>query len=226
MPRLWSLIISGFVTAGGLSAAPDLFDGFSGDWRQAWRVEKLFAKATTYAVERDPEMGPVLHARSDTAHAALVRKVPIATPTRARLAWSWKVAEVLKPVAPERTREGDDYCARVFVIFETSLWPLRTRAINYVWSAREPVGSIYPSPYTANVGMVVLRSGNADAGVWQHESRDVLADYRTFFGEAATGISAVAVLVDTDNTRQSTEAWFARLSLDPAPRWANTDPAP
>ena len=103
------------------------------------------------------------------------------------------------------------------MVFETSVWPLRTRAINYVWAAHEAVGAVFPSPYTRNVGMVVLRSGDAEAGVWQQERRDVLADYRDFFGEPTTCITAVAVLVDTDNTGKSAEAWFADLSLASSP---------
>jgi Protein of unknown function (DUF3047) len=101
-------------------------------------------------------------------------------------------------------------------VFETSVLPRQTRAINYVWSSHQPVGAVYPSPYTGNVAMIVLRSGAAEAGAWQGESRDVLADYRAFFGGPPRELSAVAVLVDTDNTGLSAEAWFADLRLDAA----------
>jgi len=114
------------------------------------------------------------------------------------------------------------FTARVFVVFETSAIPLRTRAINYVWAAHEPVGAMFPSPYTKNVAMIVVRSGPADAGRWLGESRDVLADYRRFFGRAPTQISAVAVLVDTDNTGRAAEAWFADLVLATTPPLSDT----
>ncbi|MEO6245281.1 MAG: DUF3047 domain-containing protein [Opitutaceae bacterium] len=205
----------------GLAAAArtvgaDLFDGFSGDWRARWREEKFFTKPTHYAVVLDAGV-PVLHAVSQSAHAGLVRAVSIPAPTRAILAWDWKIRTPLEGNTRERERAGDDYAARVFVVFETSVIPLRTRAINYVWSAYEPVGATYPSPYTRNVGMVVIRSGAAEAGKWCDETRDVLADYHRHFGEPATRISAVAVLVDTDNTHGEAEAWFARLSLETTP---------
>lgn len=224
--RLVPLLLSGLLTSGDLSAAVDLFDSLSGDWRSHWREEKLFTRATTYGVETDTTEGHALHATSQAAHAALVRRLQISTPTSATLGWRWKVASAINANDRERTRAGDDFAARVCVVFETSLWPLRTRSIHYVWSATQPVGTVYPSPYSANVGMVVLRSGNADAGVWQFEQRDVLADYRRCFGKTASVISAVAVLVDTDNTGQSAEAWFARLSLDSVPRWSDPTPAP
>lgn len=116
-------------------------------------------------------------------------------------------------ITAEHERRGDDFAARVMVVFETSPLPLRTRAINYVWAAHEPVGAVFPNPYSSNVAMLVLRSGNAHAREWQIESRDVIEDYRRFFGKSPDRISAVAVLVDTDNTDRVAEAWFAELML-------------
>ncbi len=49
--------------------------------------------------------------------------------------------------------------------------------------------------------MIVVRAGPSESGRWLTESRDVAAGYRQFFGVAPTQISAVAILVDTDNTR-------------------------
>ena len=194
-------------------AAPDLFDGFAPGWRERWRQESFFTKPTVYDVATDAGR-PVLHAMSRAAHAGLVRRVEITAPAVAQLSWRWKVRRALANEKDERMRAGDDYAARVFVVFEESVVPLRTRALNYVWAAREPMGAFFPSPYSKNVGMCVVRSGDADAGAWREESRDVLADYRKFFGEPPSRISAVAVLVDTDNTGLEAEAWFADLRLE------------
>ncbi len=197
------------------SPAPDLFDGFKDDWRKHWREQRLFARSTHYEAIREDGQ-PVLHARSDRANSGLLRQLNLPAPAHARLAWCWKIRHPLTANRAERTRGGDDYAARVFVVFETSVLPRQTRAINYVWSSHQPVGAVYPSPYTGNVAMIVLRSGAAEAGAWQGESRDVLADYRAFFGGPPRELSAVAVLVDTDNTGLSAEAWFADLRLDAA----------
>ena len=194
----------------------DLFDGFSEGWRRHWREEKFLTKPTRYEVVLDGGR-PVLHATSRTAHAGLLRASEHVAPRHAQLTWRWKITAPLTGNTRERERAGDDYAARVFVVFETSAIPLRTRAINYVWAAHEPAGATYPSPYTRNVGMVVVRSGAAEAGRWHTESRDVLADYRRHFGEPPTRISAVAVLVDTDNTHREAEAWFADLAFALSP---------
>ncbi len=208
------------LTATGFSAVEttpplaDLFDNFGPGWRDQWQEERFFTKPTQYETVTDAGQ-TVLHATSRAAHAGLVRKIIQPYPTAARLRWSWKIAAPLTANHAERTRSGDDYAVRVFVVFETSVIPFRTRALNYVWAAHEPVGSIYPSPYTKNVGMIVLRTGEAEAGRWCREERDVLADYEKFFGTPPTQISAVAILVDTDNTGLNAEAWLADLRLDP-----------
>lgn len=195
------------------AAELDLFDLFASGWRDHWHEQRLFSKPTSYELVHDSGRA-VLHATSHAANAALLRPLDLPLPSAARLRWRWKISSSLTANRRERERAGDDYAARVFVVFESSWIPLRTRAINYVWSAHEPAGAIFPSPYTKNVGMIILRSGNADAGRWCDEQRDVLADYQRFFGAPPTQMSAVAVLVDTDNTGLSAEAWFADLTLE------------
>ena len=200
-----------------------LFDDFLPEWRAQWHEQNLFTKATRYDVVTDAGR-PVLHAVSHAANAGLLREVARPAPTEARLSWRWKVRAALAGNTHERQRAGDDYAARVFVVFETSLNPLRTRAINYVWASTEKAGAVFASPYANSVGIVVVRSGDAEAGQWRVEERDVLADYRAFFGEPPSRISAVAVLADTDNTKGEAEAWFADLILETRPTAAPRRP--
>ena len=220
-PTLASLpaIVGGWLALCGAARGAEtvaLFDNFTPAWRARWHEQRLFSRPTVYDVVNEAG-GPVLHAVSHSSNAGLVRDVSRPAPNEARLRWRWKVRAALTGNTRERERAGDDYAARVFVVFEMSVLPLRTRAINYVWAATEKSGSTFASPYTANVGIVVLRSGDAEAGQWRLESRDVLADYRAFFGEPPSRIGAVAVLVDTDNTGREAEAWFADLILEIEP---------
>lgn len=214
----FALFGSGWLRGAGAMEVESLalFGEFSAGWKTAWREQNLFSKPTLYEVVTDDGQR-VLHAVSKSANAGLLREVVGPAPAEARLRWRWKVQAPLTGNTRERERAGDDYAARVFVVFETSLNPLRTRAINYVWAASEKTGAVFPSPYTKSVGIVVLRSGDLEAGQWRLENRDVLADYRTFFGEPPRRISAVAVLSDTDNTKGEAEAWFADLILETRP---------
>ena len=197
-------------------AAPDLFDGFGPRWREKWEDERFFGKGTQYDLTVDAGR-TVLHARSHHAHGGLLRRITIDRPTDLTLEWEWKVLAPLEGNHRERERAGDDFAARVLVIFEPSVLPWRTRALSYVWAAHEPLGATYPSPYAKNVATIVVESGPVKAGSWQAERRDAAADYRAYFGEPPSRVSGVAVLVDTDDTGLAAEAWFGKLTLQSAP---------
>ena len=57
-------------------------------------------------------------------------------------------------------------------------------------------------------------SGPAELGRWIDERRDVLADYRTLFGEDPPMISGVAIMTDTDGTGESALAWYGDISFE------------
>ncbi len=215
MPNLLHLLLSSCLFAVTCSAETiDLFDKFDDNWRDSWHEKKLFSKPTVYRVTSD-EGKPVLHGVSHSANSGLLRELML-SPTHypVRLRWQWKITQTLGAEASEKTRSGDDYVARICVVFEDSFIPLRTRSIQYVWSSREPVGAVYRSPYSKHVGMIVLQSGDQAAGQWLAEERDVIADYRDYFGRDPQGISAIGIVVDTDNTNTQGEAWFTDLQIE------------
>jgi hypothetical protein len=117
----------------------ELFNRFQSGWRANWQEQSPFSRPTLQAVANDNGR-PVLHAQSAAANSGIVRRLPSNLGTYARLSWHWKIRRPLSGRQAERTRAGDDYAARVFVVFESSWLPLRTRAINYVRSAAEREG--------------------------------------------------------------------------------------
>jgi hypothetical protein len=201
----------------------ELFGRFADGWRDAWsdRAPLPSQRHTVYSVDEDESGRPVLRADIRAANLGLVRPIEGDLTDRAILRWRWKVGEPLAGNTRERDRDGDDYAARILVVFERGAVPSRTRALSYVWAANEPVGAVFPNPYSGRVGTVVLRSSSG-AGVgdesaaagWRAEERDLLADYRRYFGRPPRELSAVAILVDTDDTGLSTTAWFADLELE------------
>lgn len=209
-------IWSGLAVAGYTAEAVqriELFDADPEGFAAHWREQEFPLIAPTEYRFRMKDGETVVVGRSDGACRGLLRECEIDQPTAARLSWRWRVNRGLDGRVSERSRGGDDFAARVFVVFETSIIPTRTRAINYVWAAKEPVGSIFPSPYTKRVAHIVVRSdvSGGGRGEWVAETRDVLADYESYFGEPASVISAVAIMVDTDNTGQNAESEFAGL---------------
>lgn len=173
----------------------------------------------------------VLRADADSSASAVVHKVRTPVAGHPMLHWRWKVNRVLASSNPT-SREGDDYAARVYVMFDYPLerLPLRERlliraarafhdpdvpaaALCYVWDSRLPPGTVLASPYTPRVRIIVVDSGARHAGEWRTVERDVADDFRRAFGEDLPAISAIAVATDTDNTREQVTAWYGDIVL-------------
>jgi len=179
---------------------------------ERWIDIKLADRATRFTLARESEES-VLRADSENAAAALWYELDLPPRTDHVVTWRWKVAGALNGNAVEREKKGDDYAARFFVIFEDEPFSKKARAICYVWSASEPVGAAYPNPYFSSVATIVLQSGDTNAGRWVIEERNFVDDYIGAFGRAPRTITAVAVMVDTDNTKQTATAWFDKISV-------------
>ena len=152
----------------------------------------------------------VLHAHSQASASGLYREVAIDLTQTPLLNWSWKTEQLLQN-NDERRREGDDYPLRVYVVFSGGLRFWRTRAINYVWSSHQAVGSQWPNAFTGNAQMIAVNGGEQGLGEWQQLQRDVLADYRQLFGREPGRVDAVAIMTDTDNTGQEADAWYGDI---------------
>ena len=151
----------------------------------------------------------VVKASSNASASGLFLKRPLNLERWPELSWRWRVAGTLHN-SIERTRDGDDFVARVYVIAADSLFRWRARAICYVWASSEPVGSLWTNPYDESVKMIVLQSGAPDL-LWRTERRNVREDFLRAFGSAPASISAVAIMTDTDNTAQHATAWYDDL---------------
>ena len=192
------------------------------------------AKRTGYRLVHDAGI-TVLRADAHGGGSGLLRRSQIDPRTHPILAWRWKIAGVV--AGSDATRKyGDDYAARVYIMFkhdrarvsgfDRSMYAfmrlvygedLPHAGLSYVWDNRLPPGTVLQSPYTDRVRMIVVRSGNAEAGRWVEESRNVLDDYRRAFGEEPPAIAGVAVMTDTDDTGESATAWFGDIVLRRAP---------
>jgi hypothetical protein len=175
---------------------------------------KSFKGETEYSIEREGGSA-VVKARSSAAASGIFRKVQLDPLKYRYLRWKWKVAEPLRGAA-EKTKAGDDYSARVYVVFPGFFF-WQTKAINYVWAGRLPKEESFPNPFTGNAMMVVVESGTEKAGTWVTEQRDILADYRRLFGGEPSQLGAIAVMTDTDNTGGEALAWYSDITISSQP---------
>ncbi len=177
-----------------------------------WREQRLDRRSTEYRVV-DIDGEAVLEAVSTNAAAAFIVSIDGRNISRTELRWQWRVMASLTENNAETEKNGDDYAARVFVLFGKGELGPDTRALAYAWAGQQPVGSVFPSPYTSKITTLVLRSGDERAQEWVAERRDVTADYWDAFGEAPPDLAGIAIVVDTDDTSGSATAWFDDIEL-------------
>jgi Protein of unknown function (DUF3047) len=187
-------------------------------------------RQTTYRLIREDRQ-TVIQAVSAASASGLIHPYHGPAGQYPWISWRWKIAHVLKK-GNVATKEGDDYAARIYVTFEyspegRSWWQtirykaanlaaggkLPGSAINYIWANRAPVGTIVSNPYTDQTKMIVLESGNASAGRWIAEKRNLVDDYKAAFGHQPPPIMGIAIMTDTDNTGEATTAFYGDIIL-------------
>jgi hypothetical protein len=195
-----------------------------------WRVIQFDTKipATEYRVVLWDGQASV-QATANASMALLARPLAIDLPATPVLCWRWRVDSTVK-TADMATKAGDDYAARVYVAFklppEDLGFGLRTKlsiarsiygdhvpdaAINYVWDNRQAIGTRRPNAYTDRTHMVVMRTGDAQAGAWVQERVNVLQDVTTIFNSPRAQATLIALAADTDNTGETARSGFAQL---------------
>jgi len=214
-------------------SAPIAFSSLSpGELKPPWRALNIAkVKPAEIALVAD-EGATVLRVRAAAASGSAGYAVD-ASARGLSLAWRWKIDRVVEG-ADLAQKSGDDFAARVYVFFDVPPGDLPfgtrfklklleilygerlpTAAICYVWDNRHPIGTSRWNPYSERVRTVVLRSGNAEAGHWMAERRDLEADFREAFAAAAPRVSGIAAGNDTDQTGETVTAWFGDFRLEP-----------
>lgn len=194
----------------GMALASVTIPPLSSGERPGWE-EKSFVGHTRYQPTH-VDGRDALRAESEDSASGLFYELKADAANTPMLRWSWRIDDVLSP-RPERQKAGDDYPARVYVVFSGGIFFWNTRAINYVWSSSQPVGSEWENAFTDNARMLALRSGPALRRQWVDEERNVYDDYERLFGEAPPPISAIAVMTDTDNGGGRALAWYGDITL-------------
>jgi Protein of unknown function (DUF3047) len=184
---------------------------FSAGNLSGWQDETFRGKAHTSYRLVVADGRTVIEAHSHNAASGLLKKIDLDPKTYPILSWSWKIGHTLKREDVTK-KTGDDFAARVYVVFP-SFFFWRTRAINYVWSANIPKNSAVPNSYTGNAIVLAVESGQENVGRWVNEKRNIYDDYKRVFGEEPPPIGAVAIMTDTDDTRDDVTGWYGDITI-------------
>ena len=182
---------------------------FSHSELSGWE-DKVFNGKTLYHLKKDGK-GTILLADSRQAASGLVKKQKIDLYQTPFINWRWKV---IKPVfsADEKSRGGDDYAARIYVIVSGGWAFWKTKAINYVWSSSQKRGEVWENAYAGkNAMMVAVKGKMARTGRWYLEKRNIREDFKRIMGEDVRYIDAVAIMTDTDDTQSHAIAEYGDI---------------
>jgi hypothetical protein len=206
------LLAAGMLAASAVLGEPERVDvgQFSLGRLKGWATRD-FRGHTIYALAADAQ-GKVLAAECRNSASAYYRAMKVDLARTPVLHWSWRIERPYGEL-DERKKSGDDYPARVYVVVRDGPMAWQVRAVNYVWSSRQPAGASWSSAYTRRNVMIALRSGApaAENNGWQSESRDVRRDFKAAFGRDAGIIDGVAVMTDCDDSHGTGKAWYGDI---------------
>ncbi|MCS6283898.1 MAG: DUF3047 domain-containing protein [Nitrospira sp.] len=198
---------------------------------QGWKplTFKKIPRHTEYVLVRDGEQ-VVVKATSEASASGLTKEVSINPKDYPMVRWRWKVENLLQRSDVSR-KDGDDYPARLYITFaydpehvsfgrklkynagRAIFGDIPIAALNYIWETKTPVGTIIENAYTDFAQMIVVESGPAKVGIWVEEERNIYEDYKKAFGEEPPVINGVAIMSDTDNTRDRAIAFYGDIEF-------------
>ena len=188
---------------------------------------KKIPAQTRYEVVRDGNV-TVIKAMSESSASGLTKAVKIDPKEFPIVRWRWRIENLLQKSDATR-KDGDDYPARLYMTFEYDpekvsfskklkfkagralFGDIPIGAISYVWETKAPVGAIIDNAYTDFVKMVVVESGPQRVGLWVDEERNIYEDYKKAFGEEPPMINGIAIMSDTDNTKERATAYYGDI---------------
>jgi hypothetical protein len=173
----------------------------------------------------------VLRAESRASASAIVYRKPFNVYDYPMLRWKWKVMSVYEK-GNARTKEGDDYPLRIYVLFEYNPdkagfydaikyglaktlygeYPPHS-ALNYIWANRDDETGIITNTYASNARMIVLQKGKKNLGRWIVEERNILDDYRKAFGTDPPAMATLGIMNDSDNTKESSVSYVGFIEV-------------
>ncbi len=134
--------------------------------------------------------------------------------------WSWLVEKKLLALN-ERSKSGDDFVARIYVVMDGGLMMWNTKSLSYVWSSNQEKGLIWDNPFAgASVKMMSIQGKHSKKGTWYQEKRDVYQDLIEAFGDKGSAdanretyqyIDIIAIMTDTDNSGKEAESYYGDI---------------
>ena len=150
------------------------------------------------------------------------------------LSWRWQINTMIKD-ADGRTKSGDDYPIRIFVMFdddsaEISFWTsLRNSAAKLLYGSEPPESSLcfvwihqnfseqfFDNPYSDTVKMIPIRMGDNGIKDWHSHQVNIVDYFEIIYNRSCPSSAKIAIMGDSDNTESMSEAGldYIRISSE------------
>jgi len=185
---------------------------------------------TRYSIDKEQGDG-CLKAVAYKSASAIYKEMNVDLHSYPIMAWKWRVDGTLKN-GNAHIKAGDDYPARIYAAFAfepdkaTTIERIRHKilqsiygvdppgnTITYIWANILPKGEAIENAFTSTVMMVAVQSGDALAGKWVREERNIYEDYKRLFKDEPPPLRGVIVMTDSDNTASSAVGWYDDIVL-------------
>lgn len=180
---------------------------------------KIFSGESLYTLKVYLDR-PALKAVSNAAASGLVLKKKIDLSETPYVSWSWLIEKTLFPL-DERSKKGDDFVMRLYVVIDGGFMFWKTLSLNYVWSSNQEKDLVWDNPFAgSNVKMMSIRGKDSKTGKWYDEQRNVYKDLIQVFGDKGSAdanrdaygvIDVIAIMTDTDNSGKEAESYYGDI---------------
>jgi len=185
-------------------------EDFEAGLKPQWKKVE-FTGETEHKLARDGT-NSFVEAVANNSASGLAVKLEGLPPRGTVVRWRWKIDHI-----PQGGSDSDlktfDHTARVFVAFKTLIGP--PKSINYVWANEVDVGKTFEHPSSGRSRFLVLQSGNAKAGQWITEERDLAADWKQLFrDDDPPVIVGLGFMTDSDGTKTNVTGSYDDIELN------------
>ena len=156
------------------------------------------------------ENGKFIRSEANNSASGLGKEIKINLNATPFLNITWKIEKDLSGI-DEGSKKGHDYAARVFVVKKTGATPLSNRALNYVFSSNNDIGTYHPSPFTKKSIDYVLSTTKKNLNEWVSTKVNVKDHFKKFHNLDLDEISGIAIMSDTDNSKLTSIAYYQNI---------------
>ena len=173
-----------------------------------WKMKQLI-KTTAFNITLDSGE-PVLTLESNQSAGLFYRMIKVDLKETPFLNWSWKVNHIYNNQL-ENKRSGDDFPARVLIVYEEGFVGTDTTGFSFVWASQMKKGSVWKSPVGENLLIVVNQSGETHVNQWLNEKVDLKATFKKLLKKNINSVSYIALMADSDDLKETVTAQFKNI---------------